>query len=118
MLAVAGVLVSTISIAGLHCPHGSHTMLPHAELAVEDSDLDLSVPSQVFTLYQRLQDAAMHSCYPSEDRKVLPIFGLADRSDCYSEMLSLALAAYDNLSLSRIHERILEPPIFIGLDDG
>jgi hypothetical protein len=29
----------------------------------------------------------------------------------------MALAAYDNLSLVNIHQRILEPPIYVGLDD-
>ena len=58
VLAAAGVLVSTMSIAALHCPQQSGSMRARAALAVDDSDLDLSMPSELFTLYQRLQDAA------------------------------------------------------------
>ena len=112
IVAILGVLVSTISIADLHCHNRSNPFM-----SVDDSDLDLSLPSELHTLYQRLQDAAMHMCHPDGDRKVLPVFGLADRDDCYSRMLNTALAAYDNLSLVGIHERKLEPPIFIGFDD-
>ena len=117
VVAAASVLVSTISIADLHCRSNSHSIFSHAGLVVEDADLDLSMPGELFTLYQRLQDAAMHVCYPDGDGKVLPIFGLANRGDCYSDMLNVALAAYDNHSLSNIHKRILEPPIYVGLDD-
>jgi UrcA family protein len=117
-VAVFGVLVSTMSIADLHCRDSGHETHAHAVLSVDDSDLDLSRQSELFMLYQRLQDAAMHLCHPDDEHRVLPVFGLADRGDCYSEMLGTALAAYDNLSLTRIHEQVLEPPIFIGLDDA
>jgi UrcA family protein len=117
IVAATSVLVSTISIADLHCPGNSHSIVSQAGLVVEDADLDLSIPGELFTLYQRLQDAAMHVCYPGGDGKVLPVFGLADRGDCYSDRLNMALAAYDNLSLVNIHQRILEPPIYVGLDD-
>jgi UrcA family protein len=109
---IVGVFVSTLSIADLHCRNDSQALL-----SVDDSDLDLSLPPELYTLYQRLQDAAMQVCHPNGDRKVLPVFGLADRDDCYSRILKKAVETYDNLSLVSIHERVLEPPIYLGFDD-
>lgn len=117
VVAATSVLVSTVSIAERHCRESSHSDFSHAGLVIEDGDLDLSMPSELFTLYQRLQEAAMHVCYPNGAGKVLPVFGLADRGDCYSDTLNMALTAYDNLPLISIHQRVLEPPIYVGLDD-
>lgn len=110
-IALLAIMASAIAIAELPCGGGGMT-----NIAVDDADLDLSEYSELFTLYQRLQNAAMQACHPDGQRKVLPIYGLADRGDCYSDTLKSALIAYGSSALDNIHDDILHPPILVGFD--
>ena len=109
LLTVMGTALAT---ADLPCERKETT-----GIHVDDSDLDLKAYSGMFRLYQRLQDAAMASCDPSGQRKILPIVGLADSGDCYSTTLQSALDVYDSLFLNNIHWKVLEAPILVGFGD-
>jgi len=104
MVSLAAVAISVCALAGPR---------PGTDIPVEESDLDLGTWSGVTRLYHRLQDAAMMSCDPSGQSKVLPYFNRADSGDCYSDKLYAMLMTYENSALLNIHDNIQLEPIII-----
>jgi len=103
-LSIVAIAISVCALAGQR---------PAAGIAVEDSDLDMSTWSGVTVLYHRLQDAAMMSCDPSGQARVLPHFGRPESGDCYADTLYTSLMKYENNALQSIHDKLRLNPIII-----
>ncbi len=86
---------------------------PVTDRNIKDGDLDLSTWTGVTVLYQRLQDAAMISCDPSGQSRVLPYFNRPEGGDCYSDKLYTLLTTYENSALFSIHDRLRLEPIIV-----
>jgi UrcA family protein len=103
-ISLAAIAISVCALAGPR---------PGTDIPVEESDLDLGTWSGVTMLYHRLQDAAMMSCDPSGQSKVLPYFNRPESGDCYSDKLYTLLMTYENSALLNIHDKIQLEPIII-----
>ena len=103
-LSIVAIAISVCALAGQR---------PGAGIAVEDSDLDMSTWSGVTMLYHRLQDAAMLTCDPSGQTRVLPHFDRPESGDCYTDTLYTALMKYENDALQSIHDKLRLAPIII-----
>ena len=108
---LAAAMVSLVAIAISVCALAGPR--PGTNAPVEESDLDLATWSGVTMLYHRLQDAAMVSCDPSGQSKVLPYFNKPESGDCYSDKLYTLLMTYENSALQSIHDKIQLEPIII-----
>ena len=104
---IAATVAIAISVCALAGPRHS------AGAPIEDADLDMSTWSGVTMLYHRLQDAAMLSCDPSGQTKVLPYFNMPESGDCYADKLYTLLAKYENSALLNVHDRFRLEPIII-----
>lgn len=108
---LAVTMVSLVAIAASVCALAGYR--PGGRLDIADADLDVSTWSGVTKLYHRLQDAAMLSCDPSGQSKVLPYFNRPESGDCYSDTLYTLLTKYQNSALFSIHDKIRLEPIII-----
>ena len=108
---VVATLVPLVAIAVSVCALAGPR--PAADRNVEDSDLDLSSWSGVTMLYHRLQDAAMLSCDPSGQSRVLPYFNRPESGDCYTDKLYTLLAKYENSALQTVHDKVRLAPIIM-----
>ena len=105
--AIVSLVAIAISVCALAGPrHGAGAI-------IEDSDLDMSTWSGVTVLYHRLQDAAILSCDPSGQSKVLPYFNKPESGDCYADKLSTLLVKYENSALLNVHDKLRLAPIII-----
>ena len=104
LVSLAAIAISVCALAGQR---------PAASAHVDDSDLDLGTWSGVAMLYHRLQDAAMISCDPGGQSRVLPHFNRPESGDCYSDKLYTLLMRYENSALFSMHDKIQLEPIII-----
>ena len=102
-IAVLGALCSTSNVAS--------DSFAATGVNIDISQLDTSSRFDLLRTYQRIQDAAMLSCDPSGESKVLPHFNRAEGGDCYSDTLVAALTRYDEPALLNIHEELRMEPI-------
>ena len=104
IVSLVAIAISVCAIAGQR---------PGAGISVQESDLDMSTWSGVTALYHRLQDAAMLSCDPSGQSRVLPYFNRPESGDCYADKLYTLLMKYENSALLNIHDKLRLEPIII-----
>ena len=108
---LAATFLSIVAIAISVCALAGHR--PGADAPIEESDLDLATWSGLTMLYHRLQDAAMMSCDPSGQARVLPYFNRPESGDCYSDTLYTSLMKYENSALHSIHDKLQLEPIIL-----
>lgn len=104
MVSLVAIAISVCALAGPRAGAG---------MPIQESDLDLTTWAGVTMLYHRLQDAAMMSCDPSGQSRVLPYFNRPESGDCYSDKLYTLLTKYENSALFSIHDKLQLEPIII-----
>ncbi len=105
MVSLVAIAISVCALAGPRAGAG---------VPIEESDLDLASWSGVTVLYHRLQDAAMMSCDPSGQSRVLPYFNRPEGGDCYSDKLYTLLTKDVISAHFSIQDKLRLEPTIIG----
>ena len=109
-LAIAVPLIAATTITTSDFSSLAHVV---GDVEVDVSDLDLAERSGLLILLLRIQDAALLSCDPTGQSRVLPYYGRPDSGDCYNDTLNAAIAEFASGPLTNIHDELKMSPIFV-----